>query len=126
MKSLLGKSSRRPDISFRADGRIDITSRIAKDLSLAPGDIIDIAEPVKGEYCLFVRHRAGVIGRHIGRCYPVIRDNTSGSYRAWSKKMYYVISDLCDSKDPYLSFPCGKPFIHESVKFIPIILGIRL
>ena len=42
MKSIL-PNSRKHDISFHASGKIDISAHIARKLSLAPGDIIDIA-----------------------------------------------------------------------------------
>ena len=42
MKSIL-PNSRKHDISFHASGKIDISAHIAKKLSLAPGDVIDIA-----------------------------------------------------------------------------------
>lgn len=59
MQSILGETSRRPDISFYASGRIDITAHVARILELREGDVIDIVIDNNGEYLLFVRQRAG-------------------------------------------------------------------
>lgn len=42
MKSIL-PNSRKHDISFHPSGKIDISAHIARSLSLAQGDVIDIA-----------------------------------------------------------------------------------
>ena len=54
IQSLLEKS-RKADISFHRNGKIDITARVARLLSLRRGDVIDVG--VDNTECfLYVRH----------------------------------------------------------------------
>lgn len=126
MNRLLGNNTRRPDISFRPDGCIDITSRIVRLLRLSPGDVIDVAEIYPGEYCLYVRHNDMVYGRHEGRCYPVIKCNTTGAYRAWSKRLTDAMQSVSGIQNIKLKFPCGTPITQDNKIFIPIILKLPL
>lgn len=127
MKKLLGPSSRRPDITFRPDGRIDIAARVARALALSPGDIIDVAEPIPGEYCLYVRLCApSAVGRHEGRCYPVITRLPRGAYRAWSKRLAAAVIRLAGGSDRPLRLSCGTPFFNGGQTYIPIILKLAL
>lgn len=126
MNRLLGNNTRRPDITFRADGRIDITSRIAKVLDLAPGDVIDVAEVFDGEFCLYVRHRACVCGRHEGRCYPVMKGYQHGAYRVWRKRLCDAVRAAANYSADYLRLPCGDPIEINGQLHIPIILKLAL
>lgn len=100
MTSIL-ENSRRPDITFHANGRICIAARVAKALDLAHGDVIDIMVDKGGSSCqreqigvhsgyaecsrgcgiaetyLYVKHRAPLIGRHEGM---VFRSNKNGNH----------------------------------------------
>ena len=68
MCSVLGSSTRLPDIYFRADGRIDITASVVLALDIREGDSLDIWED-GGERLLYVRNRASSsIGRHKATC----------------------------------------------------------
>ena len=67
MRSLLN-NTRKPDVSFHADGHIDITARVSGMLEIEPGDIIDIMYD-DGEYLLYIRTKAAnVVGRHEAVC----------------------------------------------------------
>ena len=91
MTSLL-PNSRRPDVTFYPDGRIDITARIAKILELQSGDVIDVAAHY-GEYLLYVRLRAsGCVGRHEAQVYPSKRGKyKANNFRAYSKTICCAI-----------------------------------
>ena len=73
MLKSLTDNSRRVDITFHRDGRIDINAHVAKMLGLQDGDVIDIA--TDGIECyLYIRHQsARAVGRHRGRCYATHR-----------------------------------------------------
>lgn len=87
MTSLL-PNSRRPDVTFYPDGRIDITARIAKHLNMAAGDVIDIAEH-QGEYLLYVRLKAAqTVGRHEACVYPTKRGkHHANNFRTYSRRL---------------------------------------
>ena len=84
VERLLGERTRRPDITFYRNGRIDITASVAERLSLRAGDVIDIARG-KEEYYLYVRLRRsdGAVGRHEAQCYP--SKSGTRNFRAYSK-----------------------------------------
>jgi hypothetical protein len=66
-------NSRRVDITFHRDGRIDINAHVARMLGLQEGDVIDIATDGV-EYYMYVRYQAArTVGRHRGRCYVTHR-----------------------------------------------------
>lgn len=95
MAGILG-NTRRPDITFYQDGRIDITSRIAKLLDLQNGDIIDI-DNHGGEWLLFVKIRnREVVGTHEARCYASKKN--SRNYRAYSKRLCCAVLAECGVK----------------------------
>ena len=68
MQSILG-NTRKTDITFRADGRIDIAARVASLLSLHKGDVIDVLDG-GGELYLYVKLHAPTVGRHEAACFP--------------------------------------------------------
>jgi len=79
------KSTRKPDITFYRGGRIDICSRLARQLNLEEGDVIDIASE-KGEYLLFVRHKAeNAIGRHEARV--MAANKGTNNLRTYSRRL---------------------------------------
>lgn len=53
----LVKPARKVDIYFRKRGRIDITSRVVRALSLKDGDVINVLS-VGSEYYLYIERRA--------------------------------------------------------------------
>ncbi len=88
-------TSRRCDLTFHSDGRIDLTAHVAKALGIAPGDVINIASTSDrhAEHYLYVSRRATeTIGRHAGTCRPA----KSGHYlRAFSKQLTTHMQRLC-------------------------------
>lgn len=64
MQSILG-NTRKADITFHDNGRINISARVSKLLELSHGDVIDIMDG-QGEIYLYVKHRVPVVGRHEG------------------------------------------------------------
>ena len=94
IKSFLG-CSRKSDITMYANGRIDITARIASYLGIQPGDVIDIIRSDDNEYYLYVKHKRDVvIGRHKGRCAPTNKGR-SQSYRTYCKDLTSpILEDL--------------------------------
>ena len=121
MVSLLN-NTRRPDVTFHADGRIDITARLAKMLDLHDGDVINIAND-KSEYFLYVQHRAdNLVGRHEAQCYPTNRrGRRNNNLRCHSKRLCNIILALnADATDVRL--PVGAPQQHPLLgTILPII-----
>lgn len=109
MTSLLD-NSRRADIRFYPNGRIDIAANLAKFLQLASGDVIDIAHQ-NGEFYLYVRYRANqYIGRHEATAYPTKKGiRSSNNFRAYSKKLCSVICGICNCTDAKLALFAGQP-----------------
>lgn len=95
MNSLLG-STRRPDITFHPCGKIDISARVARLLSIGEGDVVDVMEGC-GEYYLYVRHRAAdTMGRHEAACH---RSNPRGlNSRAYSKRLCHAVRGIVGSR----------------------------
>lgn len=92
MQSILG-NTRKSDIAFFANGRIDITAYVAKLLNLHKGDVIDVMCD-NGEYLLFVKHK-NTIGRHEGMVY---RTNKKGKHlRAYSSKLCNTMLKECNT-----------------------------
>lgn len=108
MTSLLPQS-RRPDVTFRKDGRIDITARIAKMLHLQHGDVIDIALQ-NDEYLLYVRMRSDdLVGRHEAQCKQT---NVRGrNYRCYSKHLADAIIEASAKEEELVKLPAGSPII---------------
>lgn len=117
MGSILG-NTRRADISFHRNGRIDITATVAKTLKLSKGDIIDV-DYRNGEYRLYVRLReCEAIGRHEAQCYPT--KEGSHNLRANSKRLCRAILAACNAVKE------AKLLIGEVVEFPPFGLAISL
>ena len=100
MKSLLGNRSRRADITFYRNGRIDITSRIAKALDIRDGDVIDIGYE-SGEYYLYCSSKAPLIGRHEAQCRSTHKGrlHPSNNLRAHSKRITDAMLKAADATD---------------------------
>ena len=122
MKSIL-PNSRKHDISFHASGKIDISAHIARELSLAPGDVIDIAQE-SGELYLYVKLRSGnYAGRHDGRVWATASGR--GTFRTWSKVLAKAVLAAAGA-DTRLRCPCGSEIKHNNVKYITIIYRCSL
>ena len=113
------ENTRRPDITFHADGRIDITARVAKALSLQPGDVIDIAHD-GSEYYLYVKHR-NALGRHQAQCYVTKRGKTCNNLRTYSKRLCQAVLSVNGNQQARL--PVGQPIEIKSLgTALPLII----
>ncbi len=130
MTSIL-QSTRRPDITVNASGRIDITARIARLLNLHPGDVIGISREGV-EYYLYVRLAASAaVGRHEGACLPTSRRSRGGSFRTWSVRLASALREAAGpaalgSPLATLRLPCGEPRVINDKTYIPIIIRCAL
>ena len=109
MKHLLG-NTRRHDITFNSDGRIEISSRVSKTLGLQPGDVIDIALDETGrEVYLYVKHRHDrLAGRHKAQCYKT-NSRSCNSLRAHSVEICRQVLDLNGYSAQQARLPVGDP-----------------
>ena len=81
MQSILG-NTRKTDITFHTNGRIDISARVAGILSLQKGDVIDVMDGGE-EFYIYVKLHAPTVGRHEAACSkPVARRSTRWSFLA--------------------------------------------
>lgn len=122
MNSIL-KNSRKHDISFHPSGKIDISAHIARKLSLAPGDVIDIAQE-SGEWYLYVKLRSGTYaGRHDGRVWATAYGK--GTFRTCSKAITTAVLSAAGAVGR-LRCPCGAEFERNNIKYITIIYRCSL
>lgn len=101
------QTTRRPDITFYANGRIDIASRLSKMLGIQEGDVIDIAK-VDTEFLLYVRKKASaVVGRHEGQVHATYRSKRRcNNLRTYSRRMCKFVTAACAD---ILRLPVGSP-----------------
>ena len=111
MTSLLS-NTRRPDVTFHPNGRIDITARIAKMLNLQRGDVIDVALS-SGEYLLYGRLRhSQCTGRHEAAVMPTNKGKReNNNFRAYSSRLCRAVCSEVFGKDYHETarFPAGHP-----------------
>lgn len=121
MKRILD-DCRRPDVYFRASGRIDITAGVAAQLGLVDGDVIGLAE-YGGECYLYRRFPSGSPGRYRGRLH---RTNKGSRYlRTWCGEMCRYIGRLTGSAESHLM--CGEAIEFPALgKCLPIITRLNL
>ena len=89
-------TTRHGDVTFHADGRIDITAHVSRQLKLERGDVVGIAttDGTPCEHYLYVaRRQAHILGRHACTCRPA---KGHGRYlRVHSKKLATRMLDIC-------------------------------
>lgn len=117
IKRLL-ESSRRPDIVFNRNGKIRITARVARSLSLHPGDTINIAV-INGEYLLHGIRVNQNRGRHEAQCYRTKKG--SENYCANSVRLSRTFLDLVGATSNKVSYMVGEIFEYNGVTYAPII-----
>lgn len=115
-KTVLLNRTRRPDITFCSSGRISITSRVAKSLSLAAGDAINIAV-CNGEYLLHAIH--GCKGRYVGQCWPTKKN--SRHYYAYSVHLCRNLFESLNITANRVSFYVGSLISDNDTTYLPII-----
>lgn len=114
--------TRRPDITFLRNGRIRITARLARILSLHPGDSINIARCDDGaghiEYLLHAFHTNGR-GRHQAQCYPTKKG--SNNYCANSAHLCCTLLSALHISADKASFMVGESFTRGNTIYVPIV-----
>lgn len=115
--------TRRPDITFCRNGRISITARVVRILSLRPGDSINVAFHLGECYLLAFRH-GNAIGRHVAQCYPTKKG--SRNYCANSVTLCRLMLDKCKAQGERASFMVGKEEMRNGEVFLPIIYKMPL
>lgn len=117
------KRTRRPDVTFSPSGRIDISARVADILDLRRGDVVGVGTE-RGEWYLYVVHRAPTVGRHEGQVYL---DNRGGRRcRAWSRRTALAVLDACGERGR-TRLAVGEPEPHPVYgTVLPIITGLEL
>lgn len=103
----LVSATRKHDITFHRSGRIDISARLAKLLSLAPGDSVMIAKDC-GEYYIYVSHRASQSDMpYRGKVYHA---NSNGdACRLQFKPLALEVIKQCGCTANVLRLPTGSP-----------------
>lgn len=115
--------TRRPDITFCHNGRILITARVSRILSLDPGDSINIAHE-DGEYLLFAVRHHNFLGRHIARCFPT--KIGSRNFSANSVELCRTVLRFANVHTDRASFMTGEAFERNHTTYLPIIIKYPL
>ena len=89
-------ATRRGDVTFHVDGRIDITAHVSRLLGLRSGDVLGLAtiDSLPAEHYLYVARRGSeVVGHHACTCKPA---KGNGRYlRVYSKPLSAHILTTC-------------------------------
>ncbi|MDE6339074.1 MAG: hypothetical protein K2K97_04720 [Muribaculaceae bacterium] len=118
MNKLLERN-RRPDISFNSNGTIRIAARVARMLSLLPGDAINIAV-TDGEYLLFAIRYQNVDCRYEAQCYRSKRGGGE-NYCANSVRLCRALMKAVGAKSERVSYSAGEAIERDGIKYVPII-----
>lgn len=105
MQSILG-NTRKTDITFHVNGRIDISAHVSKVLSIRKGDVIDMLRD-DDEIYLYVKYHAPLVGRHEAACFPTC--TRSLHFRAWSQKLCRFIIRAGGSSLDKVKLGVGSP-----------------
>lgn len=110
--------TRRPDITFCRNGRILITARVARILSLRPGDTINVA-CLDREYLLYAVRHDNNVGRHVAQCYPTKK--RSRNYCANSVELCRSMLSIAGVSTDRVSLMAGEPITRNETVYLPII-----
>lgn len=116
MPNVLG-NTRKPDVFFRKDGRIDITASASKLLNLEAGDCINIWSDESGLYLYATKP----VGQHRAVCRIV--NKRSRYLRASCKELTDFINSVTGDKETHI--PVGTP-VHLSAVGLALPLITRL
>jgi hypothetical protein len=117
MNSIL-QHLRRPDISFRRDGLIQISTRLTQLLSLQKGCGINITMH-NGEYYIFALYRTPMEPRsHVATCFPSKRGGNH--FRVHSSKLCAAMLNAVNAPSRASFFVGGAEQINGKT-FVPII-----
>ena len=108
--------TRRPDIIFYKSGRILITARVARLLTLNTGDVINIAVD-GGEHLLFAGK--DMFGRHEARCHPSKKGGRT--FVANSTRLCRAMLEICNANGDRASLMIGEPTVRGGVTYLPVI-----
>ena len=125
MERLLG-NTRRPDVSFYKNGRIDITARTARLIDLRAGDVVDVAID-GGEYYLYARVKADkAAGRHEAVCRATNSGPRCRNLRAYSRRLCDKVLKAAGTQGS-ARLPVGEPLDHPALgNALPIIIRLNL
>lgn len=125
MHSLL-TNTRRPDVTFYPNGRIDITARVAKMLDIHQGDVIDIADNGGLEYLLYIKYRGEtLVGNHEAVCRQSKR--RSRNFRVYSKRLCSYMFRFTDRKYEPLRIPAGEVLTYKDYgKMVSLITRMNI
>lgn len=124
MKHLL-ENTRRHDIAFHANGRIEISAHVTRVLGILPGDVIDIAVDERTrEVYLYVKHRQPA-GRHKAQCYRTGKGRTCNSLRAYSVEICRQVLDIRGDKVRQVKLPVGDPVDLQGAQALPLIIRFK-
>ncbi len=115
-------NTRRHDVTFHANGRIDITARVAKVLHLQRGDVINVRTDDNGEPVLYVHLRAHErIGRNDGAVFPTYQGKRSANnFRTYSRRICQYILQIAGTTN-IARLTLGLPITKGDTTIIPII-----
>lgn len=113
--------TRRPDVSFNRNGKIRLTARVVRMLSMSPGDSINIAVN-DGEYLLHsTPHDADeTLRRFEAKCYPSKRGGGK-HYCANSVRLCRSLLEAIGSHADKVSFNVGEALTISGTLYLPII-----
>ncbi len=122
MQSLLGNTSRKPDISFYSSGRIDITSHLSKRLDLEAGDVIDIYFDGMEYYLYVMAKKSTIVGRHEAVCRATNPEcRNCRNLRAYSRRLCERIIRAADRTDCARIYAGGDAALSGGRKAVIII-----
>lgn len=110
MENLLS-NTRKPDITFYRNGRIDISAHVVKALELQRGDSIGVTTDGY-EYLLYVTHRGGN-GRFDAMCMPSSVKKSTNNFRAHSVRLSRAVRQAIPvgrTVGDVLRLPTGKAY----------------
>lgn len=105
LKSVLGRT-RRSDVSFSRNGRIELSSRVARLLSLHTGDVIDVMkDDITGDCYLYRKCRSLEGMRHEAQVY---RTNSCGQhFRTYSRRLCREVLRTMGFQGEKMRLPTG-------------------
>lgn len=117
-------NNRRADISFRQNGRIDISARVAKSVGIKKGDVINIKK-INGEFYLYVAVPSDqCCGNYSARCTQP--NAASKNLRVWCSEICKSILSLFPENTAIARIPAGEVKNIDGTNHIALITHINL
>lgn len=108
--------TRRPDIHFNRNGKIRLSAKITRTLSLQSGDSISIAFH-NNEFLLHAMHHSTT--NHLATCRPSKRG--SRNFIANSTALVKALFNAAGINTQTAAFPVGDPVHINGKSYLPII-----